>query len=204
MKKIFGIVLVSSLFSIQIVFAYGVGYSSFPLMTDKKIVSTELSGILSAGGGLGVQARYSQKINRAFLVDAGLGVSGGQRNMRAFAGVDYELYPDYKKQPKISVKATMEYANEFSLPHNKISLIPTVSKGLSFWGHEGFPYVALPIGLSLELQNKTYETEMNLSMGISGKLPLKNYNHLTANAEAVMSLKDSYSGLFLGVSYPLN
>ena len=38
-------------------------------MTDKKLISTEFTGVTSTGGGVGVQARYTQKLNKLTTLD---------------------------------------------------------------------------------------------------------------------------------------
>ncbi|MBT3234437.1 MAG: hypothetical protein HN353_00645 [Bdellovibrionales bacterium] len=199
-------ILVLTLFLFLFSFAawgYGVGYSSFPLMQDRKLISAEATGIISNGSGLGMQVRYTHKLNKHTIVDAGVGVSGGDRSGRLFLGADYEIFPDYNQQPRFSVKASVENALEFEARHNIISVAPTLSKGFNFWGHEGFPFVSIPMGVSLRGEDSTYHTVVNLAMGITGHLPIKGYSHLTANAEATISLRNNYSAIFFGVSYPL-
>ncbi len=41
-------------------------------------------------------------------------------------------------------------------------------------------------------------------MGITGKVPVEGYGHLTANLEGMLNLKDSYSGLYMGLAFPMN
>lgn len=195
---VFGMALLSSK-----AFAYGTGYSTFPLMADKKLVSAEFTGITSTGGGVGAQVRYSQKLNSALLIDAGIGISGGERTNRIFAGADYELFPDYMNQPRISVKTSFANANEFDVRRNILSVAPTVSKGFSFWGEEAFPFISLPVGLSLDSDSKTYESVISLGLGVTGHIPLDGYRHLTGVFEGIIGVKDSYSGLFAGVSFPI-
>jgi hypothetical protein len=185
-------------------YAYGVGTSTYPMMPEKKMVTTELTGITSTGGGLGLQARYTQKINKQGVFDAGLGIAGGDRSNRLFVGYDHEIFPDYMTQPKVTVKTSFENAEEFGARRNIISVSPTISKGFSFWGREAYPYAAMPLGLSLNSQSKTYETVMNISTGISAQIPVEGYRHLTGNVEMQINLKDSYSGVFMGVTYPIN
>lgn len=184
--------------------SYGIGVSTFPMMTDTKMVSAEFTGITSTGGGVGMQARYSQKMNSALMLDAGVGLGAGERSNRLFAGADYEILPDYMNQPRVSVKTTLSNAREFEKRRNILSLAPTLSKGFSFWGEEAYPFVALPMGLSLESGSKTYETVMALSLGMTGQLPVDGYRHLTGNVEATVDIKDAYTGIFFGVSYPIN
>ncbi len=182
--------------------AYGTGYSTFPLMYNKGLFTTEITGIMSDGGGVGLQGRYTHKFNKGVIVDAGAGLSGGDRTGHLFVGADYEIYPDYMKQPRFSIKGSLTHANE-GVTVNHLSLSPTVSKGFSFWGYEAFPFVAIPVALALVDDNKTYQSRVNLSMGLVGKMPVKGYTHLLVNVEGTISFKDSYSGLFCGVTYPL-
>ena len=75
--------------------ALGSGWSTYPMLIDNSFLSTELVGDLSNDGGVGFQGRYTHKVNKSTVIDGGLGFSGGQRSGRIFAGVDYELFPDY-------------------------------------------------------------------------------------------------------------
>ncbi len=184
--------------------AYGLGQSSYPLMIDSKAISTEFTGIVSTGGGVGLQARYTQKLNSKTIVDAGLGISGGERSSRLFAGMDYEILPDYGNQPKFTLKGSFESAKEFNTRLNIIGLAPTISKGFSFWGQEAYPFLALPIGIGLESESKTYSTRTQVSTGITGKLPIEGYRHLTGSLEANFNLSDSHSSVIIGLAYPLD
>lgn len=185
-------------------YGFGTGVSTYPIMLDKKFISGEFTGITSTGGGVGVQGRYTQRLNRKTIIDAGIGMSGGERSSRLFAGADFEIYPDYQRQPRVSVKTEISNSKEFDVRRNTIGISPTVSKGFSFWGHEAYPFVALPYNVSLDSDTKTYETQANLNVGITGNLPFEGYKHLTGTLEASVKIKDSYSGVFMGISYPIN
>lgn len=187
-------------------FAYGTGISTFPLQEDKKILSTEVTGIVSNGGGIGLQARYTQKLNQQSVIDAGLGISGGERSARLFAGYDYELFPDYDTQPRTSIKAFIENSKEFGTRRNILGVAPSISKGFVFWGKEAFPYLSVPYGISLDGKRNSYETTVSANLGISGVIPsdyLIVNKAVTANAEIIINLKDSYSGVFVGFGYPI-
>jgi len=186
-----------------VVHAFGTGYSTYPMLTDSKLMSAELMGVTSTGGGVGIQARYTHKITQKWTVDGGAGVSGGERSSRFFASSDYEIFPDYMKQPKISIKTRLMNTKEFDVRRNVISVAPVVSKGFSFWGHEAFPYLSIPFDLSLDSKTKSYETSINASLGLTGNLPIEGYRHLTAFLEGTVGVKDSYTGIFLGVGFPL-
>jgi hypothetical protein len=189
----------------QKAYAYGTGISTFPLEVESKFVSAEFTGITSSGGGMGLQTRFTQKLSQAGTIDAGLGISGGERSARLFAGYDYELFPDYENQPRTSIKAFVENSKEFNSRRNILGLAPTVSKGFSFWGKEAFPYLSLPYGISLDGKNNSYKTTLSANVGISGIVPadVGPDKQLTANAEAIVSLKNSFSGVFFGVAYPI-
>jgi hypothetical protein len=185
-------------------YGFGTGVSTYPIMLDKKFISGEFTGITSTGGGVGVQGRYTQRLNKKTIIDAGIGMSGGERSSRLFAGADFEIFPDYQRQPRVSVKTEISNSKEFDVRRNTIGISPTVSKGFSFWGHEAYPFVALPYNVSLDSDTKTYETQANLNVGITGNLPFEGYKHLTGTLEASVKIKDSYSGVFMGISYPIN
>lgn len=185
--------------------AYGTGLSSFPLEVETKLLSAEFTGITSTGGGVGMQARYTQKLNEKGTVDAGLGISGGERSARLFAGYDVELFPDYENQPRTSIKAFVENSKEFNARRNILGIAPTVSKGFTFWGKEAFPYISLPYGISLNGNSNSYNTTLSANLGVSGVIPadVGPEKQLTANAEAIVSLKNSFSGIFVGLAYPI-
>ncbi len=181
----------------------GLGVSSYPLMLDRNMLSAEFTGVTSTGGGVGLQARYTRKFTPELVFDAGVGLSGGERSNRIFAGTDFEIFPDYMTQPRISLKTTLSNEKEFGTRNTKLTLAPTVSKGFSFWGEEAYPYVAIPYGLSLNSDTNTYQTVANLNLGIAGPIPADGYRHLTGTVEMNVGLKDSYSGIFFGITYPL-
>ncbi|PIP95197.1 MAG: hypothetical protein COW00_13680 [Bdellovibrio sp. CG12_big_fil_rev_8_21_14_0_65_39_13] len=204
MKFIKAILSTSVLMAVSGAFAAGTGYSTYPLSMEKTLIGAEFTGITSNGGGVGVQGRFTQRVNSKFNYDAGIGISGGQRSSRIFAGADYELFPDYENQPKISLKSTIQNSKDFDRRVNSVSLAPTVSKGFSFWGEEAFPFISLPYAINLDSQSSTYNTSFNVNVGITGKLPIEGYSNLIGMLEATVSVKDSFTGIFAGVSYPIN
>ena len=209
MKKLNRLTLIATALSTIFVgqaFGYGTGISTFPLEVDKKVLSAEATGIVSTGGGVGLQARYTQKLSEASTIDAGLGISGGERSARLFAGYDYEIFPDYDIQPRTSIKAFVENSKEFGTRRNIIGFAPSLSKGFAFWGHEAFPYVSLPYGISLDGKRNSYNTTLSANVGISGIVAseyLDTKRPITGNVEAIVGLKDSFSGVFVGFGYPL-
>ncbi|WP_412470946.1 hypothetical protein [Halobacteriovorax sp. RT-2-4] len=200
MKKVFLSLMMLSQASI---FAYGIGQSTMPMLSGSKQIATELTGITSDKGGMGMQVRYTQKLDEKLIVDGGIGISGGERSQRLFVGADYEIYPDYMQQPRVSVKGILERSTEFDQGITKISMAPTITKGFSFWGKEAYPYASLPVGLSLNGDTKTYETTISLNTGINGQLPIEGFKHLNGTMEVQVGLKDSFTAFLAGVSFPL-
>ncbi len=176
MKQLKWVVFFSLLFlSTRLLAMWGTGWSTYPMLIDNRFLSTEFTGDLSTDGGIGFQGRYTHKINKSTVAEAGVGFSGGQRSGRLFVGVDYELFPDYMKQPRISVKTTIENSKEYNYRKNKIGVAPIVSKGFNFWGREAYPYASFPVGVSLDADSRLYDTFMKLSMGITAKIPWEKY-----------------------------
>lgn len=204
MIRLFMGIILCVLFLPKAVHAYGTGYRSYPLLPMAKLVGAEFTGIFSEGGGVGIQSRYTQKISAATVIDFGVGMNGGERSGSVFAGIDYEIFPDYGRQPKISFRAAFENTKEFGSRYNIISLAPTISKGFSFWGVEAYPFWGLPLGISLSTQNKTYQSQISTNFGLTGDLPLGGYKQFVGTIEAFVDIKDSFSGIFFGISYPLN
>ena len=53
-------------------FGYGLGVSTHPIEEKKKLVQAEFVGLAGRGHGMGVQARFVQKIQPSLIVDAGV------------------------------------------------------------------------------------------------------------------------------------
>ena len=198
-------------FSVAFAFLYcintfaisGTGYSTYPLRKDDKLIGVEATGVTSDGGGFGLQARYTQKTARRVVIDTGIGTSGGERSSRVFVNAEYEIYPDYLRQPRFTLRTGFEHSDEYERRRNKIHLAPLLSKGFNVWGKEMFPFLSLPTGISLEKSSRSYESFTNLNAGLTGKLPFGGYEHLLGTIEGTMNIRNSYSGMFVGLSYPI-
>ena len=64
--------------------------------------------------------------------------------------------------------------------------------------------MALPLGIGLNTDDKKYHTRVNAALGINGHIPLEGYKKLVGQIEAQIDLRNTYSGIFLGMSYPLD
>ena len=186
--------------------ARGVGISALPLPVGQKLISTEFTGILSKGGGIGFQGRFSRKIRPLTTLDLGVGMSGGDHSSQAFVGVDTEVLPEYRNQPRVSVKGYLESAKEAGTRQNRLAMAPTLSKGFSFWGHVAYPHISFPYSIDLDANNKTYATSLSTNLGVSGILPIRGQSSkpLIGHAEAVIGLKNGHTGLMVGVSWMMD
>lgn len=180
-----------------------VGLSTHPFTMNKKVITTEFNSFLSEGAGMGITAKYFQRISPKLNMDAGVTVSDGDRESIVQAGADYQIFPDYGRQPRVSVKGLLETASIEGNRINTFGAAPTISKGFSFWGKEGFPFLALPLTVSLNTDFGTYETSSALAAGITGRLPLNGFDNLIGNLETNIGIDDSYTAILMGVSMPL-
>ncbi len=185
-------------------FAANIGTVTHPIALNQKQVTTEFDGVTSTGGGIGVQIRYTQKVLEQVKLEAGVGMSGGEYSGRAFLGADFQILEDYDYQPRVSMKTYYENAKEFGGRLNKLGVAPTASKGFNISGREIFPFVALPFAVNLNGDSNTYKTSLNLNLGATGKLSINSMENLVGNLEAMINLKDSYTGAFAGVTYTFN
>lgn len=207
MMKIYGLTLtlMTSLIALNC-YGYGIGVSTHPLEEKKHFVNGELTTIMQkkTGPSLGLQARYVQRIAEKFTLDGGIGVANGERANRIFAGIDTVIFPDYKYQPRTSVRAYVENANEFNSRHNILGVAPVVSKGLSFWEKVAYPFFAVPMELNLDSSTSKYQTSVRLSLGATAPVGVTDGKPLIGNVEANINVANSYSSVFAGVTYPFN
>lgn len=179
-----------------------VGLSNYPLTMQNKAMNTEFNNVASNGAGIGINARYHQRINQAMNFDVGAGVTDGDRSNRFFAGLDTQLIPDYGRQPRVSVKGLFETMSFDDERITNLGVAPIISKGLAVNGTEIFPYVTTPIKMMLIGDSRRSES-ISAAIGATGRLPFAGYDNLIANAEINMDIRNSYSGFVLGVSLPI-
>jgi hypothetical protein len=196
-------IALSALFLSGAAMATTIGMSTHPFSVKKQVITTEFTSYNSNGAGAGINARYLNKLSEKVNFDAGFGISDGDRASRLFAGFDYELFPDYGRQPRTSLKGLLETADFDGDRINSVGVAPTVSKGFAFWGREAFPFLSLPTKIGLNADNNTYETQVAIAAGITGILPIGGYNNLLGNIETNFSLRNSYTSIVMGISLPL-
>ena len=195
-------VVLSSLFLSYKIHAYGSGVSSYPLPVGKKLLTAEFLGITSSGGGMGFQMRFAKKARPNLFLEGGMGMSGGNRSSRVFLGGDWEIYPDFLRQPRIALTGRIINAKEFGVRHNKVSIAPSVGKAFSLKGKVFHPYISVPYSVSLA-GDQTYRTSLNANVGIVGNLPFRRYQHLVGGIEATAGLRNGFMGFVAGLSWPI-
>lgn len=184
-------------------FASQIGLSAHPFSMQKQVLSTEFTNYMSNGTGMGIEAKYFQRVSEIINFEVGIGVTDGDRSNRIFAAADFMVFPDYGNQPRVSVKGMFETTNFDGERINAFGVAPTVSKGFSFWGNEAFPYAALPIKIGLNSDQNTYETQTAFAAGITAPIAMTGYESLIANFEANIDLNNSYTGFVVGIALPL-
>ncbi len=202
MRKIKYLILTTAI--IGQAFANDIGLSTHPFTLKNKVLSTELDYIGSNGSGTGVSARYFQRFSSKMNFDAGFGVNSGDRENRFFTGLDYVLYPDYGRQPRVSIKGLYSYSTEFDDKVHRIGFAPTLSKGFNISGREVFPFVSLPLQLALNSNESSFETVNKLNVGATSRMPFDGYENLTVNLEAQFDLRNSYNAIAFGIALPIN
>jgi hypothetical protein len=119
-------------------FASQMGVSTHPFTMKKQVVSTEFNNYLGGADGMGLNARYYQRLNEKTNIDFGVGVTDGSYANRIFAGADFELFPDYGNQPRVSIKGLIGTQEIDGQRINNLGAAPAISKGMSFWGKKVF------------------------------------------------------------------
>lgn len=180
-----------------------IGLSNHPFLMKKHVVSTEYNNYLNNGSGMGITAKYLRKVDDGLNIDAGAGFTNGERASRMFIGADYRIIPDYGRQPKFSLKGIAATEDTDGDRINSFGVAPTLSKGFAFWGKEAFPFIALPMTVNLNTNEKEYETTTAVAMGISGNLPLEGFRNIVGNMETNISIRNSYTSFVMGISLPI-
>ncbi len=184
--------------------AYDIGVSAHPFTLQSQVINTEIDYAASNGTGTGVGVRYFRRFSSNINFDAGLGVNSGERENRIFTGLDYQIFPDYGNQPRISVKGLYSYSTEFEQNVHRIGFAPVISKGLNVYGEEVFPFVSLPLQIGLNSDSNKYQTINTLAFGATAKLPVNGYDKLLVNFETQINFRNSFNAVSLGISLPIN
>lgn len=213
-KKIIDLLSVSLKHSVLVLFfagvhvenaySYGLGISPYPLPEKLSVMTTEVTGLVSDGRGMGMQARFTHKVSPIVQVEGGFGFSDGERPNRLFVNSDMEIFPDYGAQPRVVLKGFIESAKEDGTRRTILGFTPMLSKEINAWGKSIHPFLGFPVGLTLNRSNQTYQLRTLASVGIAGLLPFGNIQNLLYNLEGNINIQNSFSIIYFGFSYPIN
>lgn len=196
--------LIGSLFLVFLsghAWGYGTGALVFPREKGDFLLSVEAMGILNKGDGFGAQFRTFYQVSEDLSLSGGMGFSSGERENRFFISADYTIFPDYQKQPRISLNLTWENAEEFDTRNNRISIAPVFSKGLKFKTTSFYPYISFPMGIMLNTDSKRYESYMDLNIGLNVEVMRREKSSLLVNSELGIGLNDSFNVISVGLGY---
>lgn len=126
------------------------GVFNMPRFVDpgKNAIGVEPEAVLSHGGGVGANLRYTQgvtDINNAYAL---VGTGTNVRNFRIGGGLTFDFIPDVETQPGMGVGAqAIYYRYKYGVGQLETSLVPYAHK--LFANGKGStiePFVALPFG----------------------------------------------------------
>lgn len=159
-----GIFLLSFSFLLR---AENVGLSAYELsIKEKNYLTAEAVAKFTNETGVGFQARWTHLYTEKIKFDGGYAFNSGHRDQRLFAGLDYEIFPDYKLQPRISLKGLVDFVKSGSHFGVLLGVAPIVSKGVAIGSVHTYPFVALPIK-RLFSSHSQFEIGINWGVGVS-------------------------------------
>lgn len=167
MKKI-SLLLIALPFS---ALANVMGVSTHPLNEEARVLSAEVSGYMSQQQEVGMGLRYTQEVDRDQLLD--FSASGGQdsRSFIGGVGMDYALLREDVFQPRISLKPYFQYMKVDATTSSLFGFAPSLRKGLSVYGQEVFPYLAIPSGIMINNSSNEFDFYSSLTVGASMPFP---------------------------------
>jgi hypothetical protein len=176
-----------------------VGVSMHPFGTNENILNSEVTSRFSNGSSNGMQLRYLHSFNSKFNVDGGFRVFKNNSST-LFAAATYEIFPDFGNQPQIALKAIYEKDRLNGVNVNNFGIVPTIGKGYDFWGYPAYPYIGIPLKLSLIDDTDEYQYISSVTIGATGNVPFEGFESVLANLEANVDVENSYSYIALGLS----
>jgi hypothetical protein len=191
-----------SLLAMTKAFGYGQGVTTYPLPVGFGGLTTEYVGIIAKHSSQGLQTRYTHKLNESVAMDGGFGFSDSTRDKRLFIGTDVEVFPDYAKQPRFSVKGFFEHAVEFDNKLYLIGAVPTVSKAVSLGGQICYPFFALPVSLQLNNETKKYGVRTWLAFGGTSAFKFRGTKDVILGVEGNINVNDAFTALYAHVTLP--
>ncbi len=190
--------IIACIFSLS-TFASNIGMSSMPLSQYKNALSAEFTMALEDSTNPGVQVQYLHSATKRIGFDGGMRLSSNDR-FGLFLGGSYVFFKDYNNQPRFSLRGFYERESINSVDFNNFGFAPIVSKGFSIMGIHAYPYAALPTKLVIIEDSEDVQLASSLSLGVTSKLPFKNFEKIMAHIEGNINLKNTANDLSFGLS----
>lgn len=184
------------LMSAYTVKAQNIGLSAYDFTHLGTYVTGEAIAKYSGDTGIGAGVRLTHTLSREMKIDAGYNFHDGFQKHRFFSGFDYELFPDYQYQPRMSLKGLLEVVDDQSGTSMVIGLAPIFSKGVALGSVHTYPFVGLPLK---KLIGESSDFEAYLALGSGVKLT----ERAMFNFETNINLSEGSSSLLLGLSASL-
>jgi len=180
-----------------------IGLSALPKSAEsngKSYVGGEVVLDLSPDSGVGLGGRFAHQSEENTLLDFGVSVGSGVRDVNLLAGATYEFFPDYGKQPAFAVKGFYEISRMSKENYNLLGVAPVFTKGVQAYQLEVFPFVSLPIRYIVGDKNSK-GGRLSQAFTLGSIIPLKEkWHNMIFNFEAQFNLKRSYTGFVFGLS----
>lgn len=187
------IVLTLLIFTSFASLAEHIGLSAHEMQLRSNYLTAELVNKISIDEGLAIQARVTHFSGKKFNIDSGYAFHSGDREHRVFLGGAYEIFPDHKSQPRISLKAHLELVGLASDFDFLAGITPIASKGISVSDYIMYPFIGIPIR---KVFDRNADTEMGFTMGTTLELQ----KNLMLSIEGTLNLRNMPSSLLIGIS----
>jgi hypothetical protein len=142
----------------------------------KNAFGIEPEAVLTDGGGLAANLRYTQGISDTNNAFALVGTGTNVRKFRAGAGMTFDFIPDVDTQPGIGVGVqAIYYRYHYDYGRLETSLVPYIHKMFENGkGQTVEPFLALPFGPAF--RSGTYDWQTQIAIGAilhQGESPLR-------------------------------
>ena len=187
------------LFLVFIPFAEA-GVFNMPRFVDngKNAFGIEPEAVLTDGGGLAANLRYTQGISDANNAFALVGIGTNVRTFRIGAGMTFDFIPDIDTQPGIGLGVQgIYYRYHDDYGRLETSLVPYIHKTFENGkGQSIEPFLALPFGPAFHSGNYDWQSQMAI-----GAIVHQGHSPLRFIGEVGVDLNKSESYLSGGLLY---
>jgi len=130
----------------------------------KNAVGFEPEVVLTNGGGLAANVRYTQGVTELNNFHAILGTGTGQRKFRIGGALTFDFFPDVDDQPGIGIATqAIYYRYKAGFGQLEVTAIPYLHKAFSNGqGNQVEPFLAVPIGPAFVSSKYHWQTQVVL------------------------------------------